>query len=170
MGKKVQCYIKFSVHYQITFEIKSIAPLGSKKVWHMTFKITLRLEKKKHWMKSKMLLLFGKMFAIWNLKEFLMGAKLWILHFWQMIKSKMRKLTVLTTWIIKNLALWRMASTLEIQHCLAICVLTMRDGQTRKQFQGMGSSTYFQSLFTKLVIASDCFTYWRQRQFYAPNL
>jgi len=35
--------------------------------------------------------------------------------------------------------------------------LTMRDGQIRKQFQGMESSTYFQSLFTKLVIASDCF-------------
>jgi len=30
--------------------------------------------------------------------------------------------------------------------------------QTRKQFQGMESSTFFQSLFTKLVIAWDCFT------------
>jgi len=49
-------------------------------------------------------------------------------------------------------------STLEIQHCLVICILTMRDGQTRKQFQGMECSTCFQSLFTKLVIASDCFT------------
>jgi len=58
----------------------------------------------------------------------------------------------------KNLALWRMDSTLEIQHCLAICILTMRDDQTRKQFQGMESSIYFQSLFMKLVIASDCFT------------
>ena len=51
-----------------------------------------------------------------------------------------------------------MASTLEIQHCLVICILTMRDGQTRKQFRGMESSIYIQSLFTKLVIASDCFT------------
>ena len=57
-----------------------------------------------------------------------------------------------------NLALWRMASTQEIQHCLGICILTVRDGQTRKQFQRMESSTYFQSLFSKLVIASDCFT------------
>ena len=59
---------------------------------------------------------------------------------------------------LNNLVLWRMGSTLDIQHCLAICTLTMRDGQTRKQFQGMGNTIYFQSLFTKLVIASDCFT------------
>jgi len=116
------------------------------------------LGKEKHWTKSKMLLVCFKMFAIWNLKEFLLWAKLWILHFWQMMKSKMWKLTVLTNWIIKNLALWRMDFTLEIQHCLAICILTMRDGQTRKQLQGMGNTIYFQSLFTKLVIASDCFT------------
>ena len=51
-----------------------------------------------------------------------------------------------------------MASILVIQHCLVICILTMRDDQTRKQFQAMGSSTYFQSLFTKLFIALDCFT------------
>jgi len=49
-------------------------------------------------------------------------------------------------------------STLVIQHCLAFCILTMRDGQTRKQFQGMESSIYFQLLFTKLLIASDSFT------------
>ena len=60
--------------------------------------------------------------------------------------------------MIKNLALWHMDFTPVIQHCLVICILTMRDGQTRKQFQGMGSSTYFQSLFTKLAIALDCFT------------
>jgi len=58
----------------------------------------------------------------------------------------------------KNLPLWLMASTPVIQHCLEICILTMRDGQIRKQFQGMESSTCFRSLFTKLVIASGCFT------------
>jgi len=31
-----------------------------------------------------------------------------------------------------------MASTLEIQHCLVICILTMGDSQTRKQFRGNG--------------------------------
>ena len=34
----------------------------------------------------------------------------------------------------------------------------MRYRQTRKQFRRMESSICFQSLFTKLVIASDCFT------------
>jgi len=58
----------------------------------------------------------------------------------------------------KNLALWRMVFILDIQHCLATFILTMRDGRTRKQFQEMESSTYFQLLFIKLVIASDCFT------------
>jgi len=47
---------------------------------------------------------------------------------------------------------------LEIQHCQEICILTMRDGQTRKQFQGAENTIYFQSLFMKSVFASDCFT------------
>jgi len=46
----------------------------------------------------------------------------------------------------------------EIQHCLATFILAMRDGRTRKQFQEMESSIYFQLLFMKLVTASDCFT------------
>jgi len=58
-----QSYNKCIVLCLIILQIKSIAPLGSKKFWLMTFKITLRLEKKKH-TKSKMLLVFGKMFAI----------------------------------------------------------------------------------------------------------
>jgi len=35
-----------------------------------------------------------------------------------------------------------MASTLEIQHCLVICILTMRDGQTRK-VSGYGKFNLF---------------------------
>jgi len=154
----------------ITLGIKSIAPLGGKKFWLMTFKITLRLEKKKHWTKLKMLLVFGKMFVIWNLKELLMGAKLWILHFWQMMKSKMRKLTVLTNWITTNLTLWRMDFTQVIQHCLATFILTMRNGQTRKQFQGMENTTYFQLLFMKLSLHRTLSQSRRQRQYYATNL
>ena len=149
---------------------KSIAPLGSKKFWLMTFKITLRLEKKKYWTKSKVLLVFGKMFAIWNLKEFLMGVKSWILHFWRMMKSKMRKLTVLTNWIIKNLALWRMASTLVIRHCLAICILTIRDGQTRKQFWGWEVQLIFSRCSRNWSLHRPVSQYWRQRQYYAANL
>jgi len=60
--------------------------------------------------------------------------------------------------MIKNQAHWRMGSTLEIQHCLATFIFTMRDCQTRKQFQEMGSATYFQLLFTKLAIALNSFT------------
>jgi len=74
------------------------------------------------------------------------------------MKSKMQKLTALSNRIIINLALWHMDFTLVIQHCLKTFILTMRDGQTRKQFQEMGNTTYFQLLFMKLVIALDSFT------------
>jgi len=58
----------------------------------------------------------------------------------------------------KKSVTWHTDFTPVIQHCLVICILTMRDGQTIKQVQGMESSTYFQLLFMKLVIASDSFT------------
>ena len=57
----------------IILQIKSIAPLGSKK---FDFQNYSSLGKEKTLNEIEMFLVFGKMFAISNLKDFLMGAKL----------------------------------------------------------------------------------------------
>jgi len=54
--------------------------------------------------------------------------------------------------------LWHMDFIQAVRPYRAICILTMRDSHTRKQFQGMENTIYFQSLFTQLVIASHSFT------------
>jgi len=66
---------------------KYCIPWGQK-VLTYDFQNYSSLGKEKTLNKLKMLLVFGQMFAIWNLKEFLTRAKWWILHFWQMMKSK----------------------------------------------------------------------------------
>jgi len=148
--------------------IKSIAALGSKKFWLMTFKITLRLEKKKHWTKSKMFLVFGKMFAIWNLKEFLMGAKLWISRFWQMMKSKMWKLTVLTNWIIWYFGAWVLPWTFNIVWRFALWRWEMV--RPENSFRGWEIQFIFSRCSRNWSLHRTVSQYWRQRQHNAANL